>query len=92
MLNLQTICYTTERHWEFSSHVIWDNLWISVLAVSLLLSPLATVPISIELVGNSVVFGLGICTISWMVRWGLSKCLSSSPATSKIGVWIAPKM
>ena len=84
-----------ERAWGYSSHVVWDNLFVSVFAVSLLFSSGNTLntPMSlVEKVGNGAVFGLGICTISWMSRWGLHKILSSSSTTSTVGTWIAPKM
>lgn len=92
-----------ERAWGYFSHVVWDNLFVSVFAVSLLFSSVNTsntpmslienTPMSlIEKVGNGTVFGLGVCTISWMSRWGLYKCLSSSPTTSPLGALLVPKM
>lgn len=78
------------RRWAVWSNIIFDNSWISVLVINILLSQLnkpMNSELMLKIVSAYVCFGV----ISWVARYTLARHLipSSLPAVSS---WVAPKM
>lgn len=80
------------HYWSVASDIVWDNLWVSAFALSLLLTFGTPPPVSWKMVGECTIFVLGTAVLSWAGRLGLAHLFNSFPQTTAVGQWVAPKI